>query len=402
MSKLCRTSGEDNSTQETNPDLIELTKFIEMKTQKIKEAREEFRDLELDAANEMDEGIVIHKIAATVAPSYKSDSSASGPENNKLEFQSFKPEADWSNNKHKAEKLLDSLVRNIRMITQGKAIFEEQIELTQKFDTKLTKILTTSKKADKAGSISSGLFKRTFRLHNGQIVCFNTMVESCKELLALSGFLKEQVEALLKEIYHDNKVDKLMSSDVKKKIFAFIQIIKRAEVATRVIFVQLTCTLLARELALVTILMRDKKTKHSSMNSVDAILEDQAKLLEMSNHDQSQEDIAPITSPEKKLANSNESLIDQIRNSPKQDQEQTKKSMNTKFLRVDIINKMFLSFFHEWYINKYFEQYVSKKLQKKLNKDKPSFFDTFRNKIIPDAEDPNSSEQPKGTSIRAL
>ena len=55
----------------------------------------------------------------------------------------------------------------------------------------------------------------------------------------------------------------------------------------------------------------------------------------------------------------------------------------SKYAKLDIFNQLLITFFQEWCTNRFFEvdtnnqKYIAKKIQRKLNKDKPSFFDTF-------------------------
>ena len=58
-------------------------------------------------------------------------------------------------------------------------------------------------------------------------------------------------------------------------------------------------------------------------------------------------------------------------------------STGSKYLNLEVFNQLLLTFFQEWCTNQFFEvsffyqKYISKKIQKKLNKDRPSFFDNF-------------------------
>lgn len=54
-----------------------------------------------------------------------------------------------------------------------------------------------------------------------------------------------------------------------------------------------------------------------------------------------------------------------------------------RYIKLEAFNQLLVTFFQEWYTNSFFEvgavdqKYIGKKIQRKLNKDKPSFFDNF-------------------------
>ena len=57
--------------------------------------------------------------------------------------------------------------------------------------------------------------------------------------------------------------------------------------------------------------------------------------------------------------------------------------MMPKLIKLETFNQLLTTFFQEWCTNSFFEvaltqqKYIAKKIQRKLNKDRPSFFDSF-------------------------
>lgn len=160
-----------------NKELCEISNFVERKTEEINLLKETFKDLELDTANEMEEGIVINRVLETKIPLIRFDANNTTiSDSSKIDNSSKRLDADWTNNKLKALRLKELLEKNFSVLEQELSILNDQLSITVKCEGRVNKMLSKYIKS----SILCSLFKRLIRLYFGRRLCIQDLFQKDK------------------------------------------------------------------------------------------------------------------------------------------------------------------------------------------------------------------------------
>lgn len=393
--------------QHLTKEFCSIIDYVDRIRESIASAKEKFQDLELDIQNEMEEGIIINPIFKQ--SSLKTRNCNSETQNLQSEKEVYPNEPDWTSNKNKAKKLLESLEKHVKSLTQMGSIFQEMLQILSKSEIKLKKL--SDKQEDP--TLRRLLFRKLSRYYMGKRALLQSLIKNIEVLVQISGNLKWEVEELFSTVYENEKFDRQMGRNAKLAIFNFLKIIKTAEISTRSLAVQSVSSALIREIQLIDVLRADSYPKlDEGASTIEEIQEKQTDIRKgnvftdrNSSHlsaekNQTPNQLTPTLDRSKhsyrvlRSENLEVPVLDKSSNTLEPDLVSaelpaTRKlslqfELNPRFIKLDTFNKLFTSLFQEWYMNSYFEvtpthrqRYVSKKLQKKLNKDKPTFFDTF-------------------------
>ena len=365
-----------------NKELCEISNFVERKTEEINLLKETFKDLELDTANEMEEGIVINRVLETKIPLIRFDANNTTiSDSSKIDNSSKRLDADWTNNKLKALRLKELLEKNFSVLEQELSILNDQLSITVKCEGRVNKMLSKYVKS----SILCSLFKRLIRLYFGRRLCIQDLSKKIKLLVQLNYLAIKELEGLLTNIYDDEKIDKMMSIEAKKKIFKFLQVLKEVEVSTRALFVETTCSYLLREIILSHHLQHDRRQEPAQLTNVESIFDEQNRIHQGSIRDvpitEKSFEVTPIRDGTNKQldadfpSSADKQGIAASGRKPSCPQSPTKAGETTmmgftsagaiinsnrhistsRYLKLDSINKLLLTFCQEWCVNSYFQ-----------------------------------------------
>lgn len=398
----------DESPEHLTKEFWSIITYVDGIRESIASAKEKFQDLELDILNEMEEGVMINPIfkQTSLVANRKKDSEILTV-NSEKDIQTSEP--DWTSNKNKAKKLLESLEKHLRSLTQMGSIFQEMLQFLSKSEIKLKKLSDKQQNP----TLKRFLFRKLSRYYMGKRALLQSLIKNIEVLVQFAGNLKWEVDELFSTVYENEKFDRLMGRNPKLAIFNFLKIIKTAEISTRNLAVQIVSSALVREIQLIDVLRADSYPDlKEGQGTIDEIHEKQTDIRKgntftdressRSNTDklQTPKELTPTLDRSKysckvlKGENLEVPVLEKSSNTLEPDLlsaefPATRKhshqiETNPRYIKLDIFNKLFISLFQEWYLNSYFEvesfhrqRYISKKLQKKLNKDKPSFFDAF-------------------------
>ena len=247
----------------------------------------------------------------------------------------------------------------------------------------------------------------------GKRALLQSLIKSIEVLVQFAGNLKWEVDELFSTVYENEKFDRQMGRNPKLAIFNFLKLIKTAEISTRNLAIQVVSSALVREIQLIDVLRVDSyPILNEGVNTIEEINEKQTDIRKGSmftDRNSSRLPVDKIQTPKELtptldrskysckiqkcedhevpvLEKSSNTLEPEILSAefPGTRKHSQQIELNPRYIKLDTFNKLFFSLFQEWYVNNYFEvdtfhrqRYISKKLQKKLNKDKPSFFDAF-------------------------
>lgn len=204
-------------------------------------------------------------------------------------------------------------------------------------------------------------------------------------LVQLNYLAIKELEGLLTNIYDDEKIDKLMSIEAKKKIFKFLQVLKEVEVSTRALFVETTCSYLLREIILSHHLQHDRRHEPAQLTNVESIFDEQNRIHQGSIRDvpitEKPFEVTPVRDGTHKQldadfpSSADKQGIAASSRKPSCPQSPTKAGETTmmgftsagaiinsnrhistsRYLKLDSINKLLLTFCQEWCVNSYFQ-----------------------------------------------
>lgn len=237
--------------------------YIEQAKLRIDTAKDTFKDLDLDTINELDEGIMIKRVPDSKIVLKREDGS---PDSIRRELDIIINAPDWTFNKPKAKQLLDMLDKQTRTIEQVLHVFRQHLDIAYRNEAKINKILGKQQQE----TLKVYLFRRLVRMYFGDRISLQDLIKKLDKMHQFTVFLKSETEWLIKTVYDDEKIDKLIAQKTKMNIFSFMQIIKASEITVKCLTMQSICSQLFNELQIVQILYKDKYPDYS----MNATLED--------------------------------------------------------------------------------------------------------------------------------
>ncbi len=259
----------------TTKEITAIQQYVDKVKGEIQKVKDDFRDLQLDANNEFDEGIVIGKVPEGRITLRSINSIGDINHNSVLDHSSnsdgsVKSNADWTTNKLKAHKLQELLDKNIKSMEAIYEVFQQEFKLISASESRIEKILSTYKDEN----LKNLLFRRIVRSYFGKRLCLQDLVQKLHTLLQLTAGLKWEVDWLLRTVYTDAKNEKLMSQNIKKTIFQYLQIIKSSEVSAKAMIIESICTHQFREYQITQLLLSDKYVPSDTI-MIEDVLEQQ-------------------------------------------------------------------------------------------------------------------------------
>lgn len=244
-----------------------ITEFLHELKKRVFKARDDSKDLNLDTANETEEGIIVNKLseskipqpstrdsmlgASMITPNSGSfvgsmDSIAGGSfvgvSDNNITVRSSatetQPKLDWTNNKPKLKMLQESIAKDKRVMEQCLNIVQEQIASISKIEARIMKLHRTTQATGKSRDSQTFGFKRKVFCRFGwwclgRRVNLKVQSRSLGLLSDAFNFLEKELENLYDRAYKDESVEKLMSTKAKKNIFSMLSTCMWAEVGLR-------------------------------------------------------------------------------------------------------------------------------------------------------------------------
>jgi len=369
----------DESPEHLTKEFWLVIAYVDTIRESIASAKEKFQDLELDIQNEMEEGVLVNPISKQTGP-------AINRKNNQhlltalSDKETISSEPDWTSNKNKAKKLLESLESHQKSLTQMGSIFQEMLQILSKSEIKLKKLSDKQQHP----TLKTMLFRKLSRYYMGKRALLQSLIKSIEVLVQFAGNLKWEVEQLFSTVYENEKFDRQMGRNAKVSIFNFLKIIKTAEISTRNLAVQTVSSALIREVQLIDVLRADSYPNlHQGTDTIEEIQEKQTDIRKGSalfdrtscrpstDKPQTQKDLTPIIDRSKYscrvvkgenlelpvLEKSSNTLEPDLASAelPASRKHSQQFELNPRYIKLDTFNKLFISLFHEWYVNSYFE-----------------------------------------------
>lgn len=387
-------SSKDECNLESSRDFWDILEYSKVLQEDISKAKDDFKDLELDQRNEMEESIKINTIFES-KPVVSIQKNSSNPSSVKSEKEKgTEKDFDWTSNHMKSKKLYESIEKQQSSLFQLLSIFEEQLQALTKYEIKLVKII--SRQLDQI--LRTFLFKKVSRYYQSKRTILNSLIKTIQALSQISGTLKWEVESLISTVYDNEKYANQMSQRAKMSIFSFLKKMKTAEITIRSLVLQSICGSFVKEMQVIDLLCADKYPDlESSVGESISLLNDQQKDIRKGYFIKEEKtDLEQVEKKEpvsmdflavgyfKKEANSslsrnssfrtnkavnlgNEGLDSErspslndnrsgIWESARSRLPSTRENiMSTSYMKIDILNKLFTSMCNEWYVNSYFE-----------------------------------------------
>lgn len=282
-----------------------ITEFLHELKRRVFKAREDTKDLNLDAAHEMEEGIIVNRLSESRMPQASvsmrdsvlgasvignpdgsitgsfvgTSNDLSSPSKNTSIGLEAQPKIDWTNNKPKLRMLQESIAKDKRVMEQCLSIVQEQITSVSKIEAriiKLHRVIQSTGKSKEGQTI--GFKRRVFCRFGwwclGRRVNLKVQSRSLGLLNDALNFIEKELENLYERAYKDESVEKLMGSKAKKNIFGMLNTVMWAEASLRMLCQQTILTSSFRDYFMTCYLKLMAKTstlekRHLTVSSVE-------------------------------------------------------------------------------------------------------------------------------------
>lgn len=269
----------------------------------ITKAKDEFKELQLDVANEMEEDIMINKIPESRINLKPPSNNTETTIGNSFEGNSFgsdnqgKPNKDWTSNKLKAHKLQDMLKKNLKMMQSIFGVYNQEFDTVTACEGKINKILASQT----SQYVRSNLFRRLVRGYFAKRLCLQDLIYKFNQLLQLTAGLNWEIDWLMRTVYCDEQNEKRMGNTVKKSILRYLQLLQSTEISCKAIIVESICSYMFKEFEAQHLLLFDTY-KDAQVSTLDDIIELQKQIRKGALHNFVQDN------PEDHLGNSKREL----------------------------------------------------------------------------------------------